>query len=694
MHDQAEPDPAGSPPPFTTGAARRRARTFAVVICLAAGVLLALLSRVEFVAFHLVAEVAVVVVLGTMFTLAWRTNRLTTNGYLTVMGMAALPIAVVTVLHALTYRGMPALPGHTVDTPTQLWLVARYLTAAAYLVAAGFVARRLVRPGLTLALFTLAAAAAVAAIFSGVFPAAFVAGSGLTPFKIASEYVIIGLFGLGLALLWSRRAGIATSIYRLLAGSIFSAIVAELLFTTYTDPYGITNMLGHLAYLLSFYLLYLALVDASLSRPYEALFGELAAREQTLRKAHRFSEGLNEIDAAIHSTLVVEEILQRVVTKATSIIGADAAVLGLFEGDRFRPRYFVGYSGEEFEGIALDSDVGRHIFRTWEPGGPLAVADTSADPGVSAELVRATGVRAILSNVLTIRDQPIGGLGFHWLGAAHVFTDDEIDFSRKVTATLALALDNARAYAVEHEIAEALQTNMRSAVESAPGVDIGHLYVPAPGPGRIGGDFYDVFRLEDGRLAFLLGDVSGRGLPAASTNAMARSMVKALAQVDPDPSEVLRRAGETLVRQLKDAEFVTAVFGVLDAETGELCLAMAGHPSPVIAGRPGVCPPDDIRSVPLGIPSRGAPGSWTYRLRPGDTLVLFTDGAYEVRGEDGFFGEERLQAAIAKAASGNSAQDVADGILATVREFSGGDIADDLALLVLTYEGGPVRPAG
>ena len=245
---------------------------------------------------------------------------------------------------------------------------------------------------------------------------------------------------------------------------------------------------------------------------------------------------------------------------------------------------------------------------------------------------------------------------------------------------------------MEHEIAKALQTNMRSAVESAPGVDIGHLYVPAPGPGRIGGDFYDVFRLEDGRLAFLLGDVSGRGLQAASTNAMARSMIKALAQVDPDPSEVLRRAGETLVRQLKHAEFVTAVFGVLDAETESSALprrATLRRSSPA------------ARSLPAGRrPQRSARDTVAPRSRVLDPPAQARRHARALHGRclsgprgDDFFGEERLQAAIAKAASGNSAQDVADGILTTVRESAGGDIADDLALLVLTFEGGPVRPA-
>ena len=284
---------------------------------------------------------------------------------------------------------------------------------------------------------------------------------------------------------------------------------------------------------MAFCLLFLALVDAALRRPYEALFRELSAREQALRESHRFSEGLNEIDRAIHSTLDSEQILERVIARAASIIGADAAVLGLFEGDRFRPRYFSGYSGSEFRSLALNGDIGRHIHRAWELGGPLSIADTAGDPSVSRELVEATGVRAILATVLAVRDRPIGGLGFHWLHAPHEASAAEMDFARKLTATLGLALDNARSFANEHAIAEALQTDMESAVQDMRGVEVGHVYVPAPGPGRIGGDFYDVFPIDDHRLAFLLGDVVGHGLEAASKSAMVRSVVQALAYVDP-----------------------------------------------------------------------------------------------------------------------------------------------------------------
>ncbi|HMK91976.1 MAG TPA: GAF domain-containing SpoIIE family protein phosphatase, partial [Thermoleophilia bacterium] len=431
----------------------------------------------------------------------------------------------------------------------------------------------------------------------------------------------------------------------------------------------------------------LALVDVALRRPYEVLFGELAERERKLRSAHYFSEGLNEIDAAIHSTLDPDEVLRRVVETSTRVIGADAAVLGTFDGERYVPRYVTGYTGDEFRGLSLDRDVGRHIFRSRDLGRPMAIDDVQADPNVKPEFIAATGVTAILANVLTIRDEPVGGFGFHWRSGPHTISDDEVDFSRRVSSSLSLALDNARAYMRQHGIAEALQTDMASAAVDAPGVDVGQVYVPSPGAGRIGGDFYDVFALDDGRLAFLLGDVVGRGLTAASKNAMVRSTVRALVVVQPDPAVVLRRAGDALSRQFALGEFATAVFGVLDPRSGLLEVAVAGHPLPLVASRERAARPLEMEpTLPLGLGPSPAAATRRLGLRPGETLLLFTDGAYEARRGDDFFGEERLLAAFARAAGLPAAQAVADAVLAEVKDYAG-DIGDDLALLALRYTG-------
>ena len=330
--------------------------------------------------------------------------------------------------------------------------------------------------------------------------------------------------------------------------------------------------------------------------------------------------------------------------------------------------------------------MGRHIFRARELRSPLAIDDVRDEPGVSRRLVEATGVRAILANVLTVRDEIIGSLGFHWLEAPHRVTRDEVDFSRRVSSSLSLALDNARAYARQHGIAEALQTDMASMAVEAPGVDVGQVYVPAPDAGRIGGDFYDVFLLDDGGLAFLLGDVIGHGLGAASKNAMVRSTVRALTVVESDPGVVLERAGRALARQFELGEFATAVFGVLDPGSGRGRIAVAGHPLPLVLPRREPAPP------PLGAACRSVSRQQaaSCRRRSGyapATLSFSTPTAPTRRGGVRSSSARRAWTHAAERASGlPTAQAAADAVLAEIRAFAG-EVHDDLALLALRYVG-------
>ena len=126
----------------------------------------------------------------------------------------------------------------------------------------------------------------------------------------------------------------------------------------------------------------------------------------------------------------------------------------------------------------------------------------------------------------------------------------------------------------------------------------------------------------------------------------------------------------------------------------------SGSPSPAIPtpvpGRPELAPPGGARGTPLGLPFFAAGrsrASWGFTLAPGETVVLFTDGVYEARRGEEFFGEDRLRAVIDDAAGGGQAQVVADRVLAAVRSFTGGDTLDDMAVLVIAYVGPSLEQA-
>ncbi len=241
-----------------------------------------LTSLYSYVLFHSLVEVFGVAVAGGVFSIAWNARGYFRNNYLLLMGMALLPIAIVDILHTLAYPGLNVFSGYGTNLPTQLWLVGRYLQVGAFL-AAPLVLGRRGRIGLYLASFCTLAIVLVTLVFGKVFPVAFVAGSSLTAFKVMSEYVICTLLLLALFMLYRKRVAFERSVFLLLASSILVTVASELLFTLYVSPYGPPNLAGHLLKLVAFYLIYKAVIETALARPYSLLFRELKHSEEILR---------------------------------------------------------------------------------------------------------------------------------------------------------------------------------------------------------------------------------------------------------------------------------------------------------------------------------------------------------------------------------------------------------------------------
>lgn len=244
-----------------------------------------------------------------------------------------------------------------------------------------------------------------------------------------------------------------------------------------------------------------------------------------------------------------------------------------------------------------------------------------------------------------------------------------------------------RAYETEHAIAETLQDAMEMATEEVEGLKVSHRYVAAPGKGRIGGDFYDVVKLADGRVAFGIGDVCGKGLDAAMTAIKARSVMRALAHSETDPAVVLKRMNAYLERELVSESFVTALFGTIDLSTGVVRAASAGHPAPVVCGRPLDVMTDDQMCPPLGILEFLHVPVWETKLAPGETLVLYTDGVLDAPGSSDRFGDDRLHRVLHAADCSISTEKLVKSVIRALRNHTGGSLGDDVAVVALRYEG-------
>jgi serine phosphatase RsbU (regulator of sigma subunit) len=202
---------------------------------------------------------------------------------------------------------------------------------------------------------------------------------------------------------------------------------------------------------------------------------------------------------------------------------------------------------------------------------------------------------------------------------------------------------------------------------------------------EVGGDLYDVFRVRGDRqdVALLIADVTGKGVPAALLMADTKALLHAAADNADEPADALARVNRILCVERRSSLFVTAALATVDADTGNVRLASAGHEPPLVIRTNGSVEPIQAGGTILGAFAQVTYDLVDCRIEPGETIVLYTDGITDTRDPTGaFYGEPRLHRVLA-GLPGTSAEDVRDAVLADVREFRGeADVYDDLTLLV------------
>ncbi len=215
------------------------------------------------------------------------------------------------------------------------------------------------------------------------------------------------------------------------------------------------------------------------------------------------------------------------------------------------------------------------------------------------------------------------------------------------------------------------------------GFDFGARILPAR---RVGGDFYDIFLLGESKTGVVIGDVADKGVPAALFMARAHALIMAEADTGMTAGEVLRLANGHITHLQKSAQFVTALYGILNSETGQFAFARAGHEPPLILRPDGI-----VERLPHG-PGMSL-GLWdditldelTVKIEKGSTLVLFTDGMTDCRDPQGnAFGLERIKTTMAGMA-GLPAQEVCDRLFNTLMSYQNGSNQDDDVTLVAIH---------
>jgi serine phosphatase RsbU (regulator of sigma subunit)/anti-sigma regulatory factor (Ser/Thr protein kinase) len=242
----------------------------------------------------------------------------------------------------------------------------------------------------------------------------------------------------------------------------------------------------------------------------------------------------------------------------------------------------------------------------------------------------------------------------------------------------------------ELEVARLIQQNfLPKELPDLPGWQVAAYYRPAR---EVGGDFYDVIPLSDGRVAFVVGDVTDKGVPAALVMSATRSVLRASAQRLIEPGVVLERVNEHLCPDMPEKMFVTCLYGVLDPATGLLRFANAGHDLPYVKTANGVVELR-ARGMPLGLMPGMSYEEKEAVLQPGESVLLHSDGIVEAHDpERGMFGFPRLKETVAAAPGG---QELIDRVLADLEAFTGpgSEQEDDITMVTLQRSSGAAAVA-
>jgi serine phosphatase RsbU (regulator of sigma subunit)/anti-sigma regulatory factor (Ser/Thr protein kinase) len=404
---------------------------------------------------------------------------------------------------------------------------------------------------------------------------------------------------------------------------------------------------------------------------------ERAARERS-EGAVRVLEAIQRVTDAALAHLTTDDLIDALLDRMREILDADTAAILMLEQDgrMLRARAAKGIEEEVEQGVRIP--VGRGFAgRVAAERHPVFIPDV--DHGdVLNPLLREKGIRSLLGVPLIVEGRVLGVLHVGTLSPRE-FTEDDRHLLQLAADRAALAIEHSQLYE-QRRLAEALQrTLLPQELGVFPGIDVAARYLPAAHGTSLGGDWYDLFPIGGGRVGIAVGDVVGRGLPAAALMAQLRTTLRAYAFDGHPPARVVDRLNRMLA-YLRPATMTTAAYLILDPERESVEVVSAGHPPPLVIGPDGRASYLPVKGgIALGVSRGSRYVAQEFDVAPGSTVVLFTDGVIEVRGEALDAGLERLRVLAEREHADVEA--LCDAVIDEM--VSDGRPADDVALLAV-----------
>jgi sigma-B regulation protein RsbU (phosphoserine phosphatase) len=402
---------------------------------------------------------------------------------------------------------------------------------------------------------------------------------------------------------------------------------------------------------------------------------------------------LNEIARELSSILNLDELLGRIAELLRRLIDYQMFSILLLDssGEKLQHRFSLRFN----ENVQMKQEIplGRGLVgQAALTRAAILVPDVSKDPRY---IEGNPETRSELAVPLVYKDKVIGVIDLEHTRRGF-FTDDHRRTMTTLAAQIAIAIENARLYEeiarqerrLERDLALARELQMRLLPQTLPKLE--HLELAAKfTPARaIGGDLYDFIPYSLSRLGIVIGDVSGKGAPAAIYAALVSGILRSHAPIEPGPAEMLSAVNLSLAERRIEAQFVSLIYAVWDDENRTLLVANSGLPRPVLVheGKNSVI---EATGLPLGLFDDANYDEFRFKMKPGDTFVFFSDGMLDARNRKGeLFGRGRVEKIIAEC-GGRSADCVVESLFKAVAEHSAGvETFDDQTVVAIKVRDG------